>query len=192
LHIRQLAAATLMIAATAAATASAQGKALVLFAQGGRQIPITNLSEDGDEIRPGWTGGGGLALQLNSNVALRASASLVSSEYRGSTLTLDDPTMRRTFVSFDLQTGLPTTSGWAPYLFAGAGWVQIDPEDSAAQDFTKFAARFGAGTNYVFDNAFFVLFLEAGTYLYDFSELGFSSYQFDLQFLLGLAYAIPL
>ena len=133
-----------------------------------------------------------MGLQLNANVAIRSSATLTSSEYRGPSLALSDSTFRRQFVSFDVQTGLPTTSGWAPYMFAGAGWVRIDPRDPDTQHFSKFAAHFGAGTNYVFNNAFFALFAELGTYLYDFSELGFSSYQFDLQFLAGIAYAIPL
>lgn len=171
---------------------AAQEKALILFVQGGRQIPITSLSDLGDELRPGWMGGGGLGLQLNPNVALRGSISLTGSEYRGPTLEPEDNTIRRRFISFDVQTGLPTTSGWAPYLYVGGGSVRIEPLDSSLEQFSKFAAHFGAGTNYVFDNAFFALFLEMGSYLYDFSELGFSSYQFELQFLAGIAYALPL
>ncbi|MBE0591928.1 MAG: hypothetical protein IH616_05960, partial [Gemmatimonadales bacterium] len=39
---------------------------------GGRQFPLVSLTDAGDDLAAGFSFGGGLALQLNPNVALRA------------------------------------------------------------------------------------------------------------------------
>jgi uncharacterized membrane protein YphA (DoxX/SURF4 family) len=191
LHHRKLLAATLAFATVAAGPALSQERAFVLFTQAGYQIPFSNLSQDGDELQSGWTFGGGLGLQLGAHYALRGVGLFGHSDYRGPALTLDEPGFRRMFVSLEVQTGLPTSGGWAPYAFAGAGLARMDPKDLSLESFSSFMARFGAGTNYVLENSFLTFFLESGGVVYDFGAYGFSGYQFDLQVLLGLAYAIP-
>ncbi len=168
-----------------------QGRALVLLTYGGYQIPAASLSDQNDELGPSWTVGGGLALQLNNNLALRSLASLVESDYEGSGLELVEQTFRRIFATLDLQVGLPTSSSWAPYVFAGAGWIRVSPADASLQDFGSFITRFGAGTNYVVDNTFLTVFAEVANILYRFNELGFNSYQYDVQISGGFAYAFP-
>jgi hypothetical protein len=181
----------LILAVVAATPASPQERAVVLLAQGGYQIPFSDLSDQGDELRSGWTFGGGLGLQLNAHFALRGTVLFGESDYRGSGLTSNEPGFHRAFVSFDLQTGLPSAGGWAPYAFAGAGMARIGPRDDSQEGFASFAARFGMGTNYVLENRFLTLLLEFGGLVYDFSAYGFSGYQFDMQILAGAAYAIP-
>ena len=171
---------------------SSQERAVVMLAQGGYQIPFTNLSDQGDELRSGWMAGGGLGLQLSAHIALRGTALFGGSGYRGSGLSLTESGFHRTFVSLDLQTGLPTTAGWTPYAFAGGGLARINPGDDDLEGFTNFAARFGMGTNYVLENRFLSLLLEFGGVVYQFNAYGFSGYQFDMQILAGVAYAIPL
>lgn len=174
-----------------AGVVTAQEKAVVLIAQGGYQLPLSNLSGQGDEVQPGPAIGGGLGLQLTPHFAMRATALLGAGDYRGPLLDLSDPVFRRTVVALDFQTGLPTTSGWTPYVFAGAGVARIDPRDSAFATFSSFATQFGAGTHYVWENRFIALQLELRGVAYDFDAYGLSRYQFDLELLIGAAYAIP-
>lgn len=171
--------------------AAGQTGALMLFAHGGRHTTISSLSESGDDLRAGFLGGGGLGIQLSTYVALRGAAAFVDSDYRGQLLEPASLNFHRMFVSFDLQVGLPTQTGLAPYLFAGAGWVVVDPQDAALDSFRKVTGHFGTGFNYVIDNAFVALFGELGAYLFNFDQLGFDRHQFDLTISVGAAYAIP-
>ncbi|KPJ92879.1 MAG: hypothetical protein AMS18_06420, partial [Gemmatimonas sp. SG8_17] len=150
----------------------AQSGALALFGYGGRDLPLSNLDEAGDHLRASWMVGGGLAVQLSTNFALRGSFAMVESDWEGTALELSDSTFKRTFVSFDLQAGAPLASGFVPYFIAGAGWVNVDPQDTGLAQFTKFAGRFGTGVNYVIDNSFLALILELDTWIYHFGELG--------------------
>jgi hypothetical protein len=184
-------AATLALTVFPARTASAQTGALVFFAHGGRHATIGSLSDNGDDLRAGFVGGGGLGLQLSTYVAFRSSVALVDSDYRGETLDADPAAFHRVLVGFDVQTGLPTQTGVAPYVFAGLGWITIDPQDADLGSFRKISYRFGTGFNYVVDNAFLTFFGELGAYLFNFDQLGFDRHQFDLTITAGIAYAIP-
>jgi len=181
----------LLLAGAATEPVEGQGRALLFLAYGGYQIPAASLSDQKDDLSPGWTAGGGLGLQLNANLALRSLVSLAESDYGGPGLTPVEPAFRRIFATLDLQVGLPTSSSWAPYVFAGAGWIRVSPADLTLQDFGNFVTRFGAGTNYVVDNTFLTVFAEVGNTLYRFNELGFNSYQYDVHISGGVAYALP-
>jgi hypothetical protein len=181
----------LLLAGAATEPVVGQGRALVLLTYGGYQIPAASLSDQKDALGPAWTAGGGLGLQLNSNLVLRGLVSLAKSDYEGPGLILVEQGFRRIFATLDLQVGLPTSSSWAPYVFAGAGWIRVSPADMTLQDFGNLVTRFGAGTNYVIDNTFLTVFAEVGNTLYRFNELGFNSYQYDVQISGGIAYAFP-
>jgi hypothetical protein len=170
----------------------AQSRALAVFGYGGRDLPLSNLSEEGDHFRADWIAGAGAALQVSTNFAVRGSFSVVKNRWEGTSLELSDSTFKRTFVGFDLQAGAPLVSGFVPYFIAGAGWVKIEPQDPDLQQFTRFAGRLGTGINYVVDNSFLALMLEVDTWLYHFGELGYNRIQYDIVIVAGLAIAVPL
>lgn len=174
-----------------AAPAEAQG-ALVIFGSGGRLTTLANLNQDGDNVGDAWTFGGGLGLQLNRVLALRGVIGFAKSSFVGDLEALQGVSLRRTFIGGDLQWGTPFENGVTPYLFAGGGVVQVDPEGLASEAFNKVAGRFGAGINYLIDNAYAAVFLEAGTWIWNFDRFGFGTEQYDLIVSLGLAYALPL
>ena len=189
-HIRLLPALTLLATLLAGAT-SAQSRALFIYGQGGRDLPLSNLNDTGDKLRAGWMTGAGAGFQLGTNLAFRASFAKVENEYEGTELDIVDSTFVRTLVSLDLQAGIPTAIGFVPYFIAGAGWIKVDPHDLSLEEFTKFAGRLGTGINYVFDNSFMVLFAELDTWFYHFDEYGFNRIQYDITVIGGIAVAIP-
>jgi len=191
LQARYWFAATLILIGVTAKAGSAQNRALILLAHGAYQMTAGNLNDQGDDLSAGWVGGGGLALQISSSLALRGSASVGRGVLHSVSPGLDGMALHRTVVSVDLQAGVPTTSGWTPYALAGAGFVHVNPQGESTEAFTSFAPHFAAGTVYVMDNRFLSLFWEIGGILYDFDALGYSSYQFDFELRAGLAYAIP-
>ena len=180
-----------LLAAVVTQPSSAQSRALFIYGQGGRDLPLSNLSDTGDKLRAGWMTGAGVGLQLSTNLALRASFAKVENAYEGTELDIVDSTIVRTLVSFDLQAGVPTSIGFVPYFVAGAGWLNVDPDDISFEEFTKFAGRLGTGINYVFDNSFLVLFTELDTWFYHFDEYGFNRIQYDITIMGGIAVAIP-
>ncbi|UCG85239.1 MAG: outer membrane beta-barrel protein [Gemmatimonadota bacterium] len=178
--------------ATQAQPLKAQSGALALFGYGGRDLPLSNLDEEGDHLRADWMAGGGVAVQLSTNFAVRGSFAIVENGWEGTSLEVSDSTFKRTFVSLDLQAGAPLASGFVPYFIAGAGWVKIDPQEAALEQFNKFAARFGTGVNYVIDNSFLALILELDTWIYHLGGLGYNRVQYDITIIAGLAVAVPL
>jgi opacity protein-like surface antigen len=181
----------IVLAALAAEAASAQSRALFIYGQGGRDLPLSNLIDTGDKLRAGWMTGAGAGLQLGTNLAFRASLARVENEYEGTELNIVDSTFVRTLVSLDLQAGIPTSIGFVPYFIAGAGWIKVDPDDLSLEEFTKFSGRLGTGIHYVLDNSFLVLFAELDTWFYHFDEYGFNRIQYDITVIGGLAVAIP-
>ncbi len=180
-----------LLASLATEGGSAQSRALFVYAQGGRDLPLSHLSDSGDKLRAGWMTGAGAGLQLSSNLAFRASFAKIENAYEGTELDIVDSTFVQTLVSFDLQAGIPTSIGFVPYFIAGAGWIQVNPDDVSLDEFTKFAGRLGTGINYVFDNSFLALFAELDTWFYHFDEYGFNRIQYDLTIIGGIVVAIP-
>jgi len=172
--------------------AHGQAGALVFHARGGRLAVLKSLGPDGDKLRAGLVVGGGLGIQFTPNLVLRGSVLRTDNEYRGPTLQVTDSTFRRLFLGVDLQVGVSTQTGLAPYFSIGAGQLRLSPEDASLDDFSRFVGTLGAGLNYVVNNFPLVFFTEMDTWLYRFSGLGFNRQQVDLLFLAGLAVAVPL
>ena len=192
MHRIQLLTLSGLLLCTLSGAGEAQSRALAVFGYAGRDLPLSNLNEEGDHFRADWMAGGGAALQLSTNFAIRGSVSAVKNSWEGTNLELSDSTFKRTFVSFDLQAGAPLVSGFVPYFIAGAGWVKIDPQDAEIQKFTKVAAHLGTGINYVIDNSFLALMLELDTWIYHLEGLGYNQIQYDIVIVAGLAIAVPL
>ncbi len=189
-NVRMLPALVFLVA-VATEPGFAQSRALFVYGQAGRDLPLSNLNDDGDKLRAGWMTGAGVGLQLGTNVAIRASFAKVANDYEGTELDIADSTFVRTLVSFDLQAGIPTSLGFVPYFIAGAGWINVNPDDLALEEFSKFAGRLGTGINYVFDNSFLAMFAELDTWLYHFDEYGFNRIQYDITIMAGIVIAIP-
>lgn len=189
-HFRWLVSSLLLIF-FASQPASAQARALLLFGNGGRVFPLANLSATGDDLGSGSSYGGGIGLQLGAGTALRASITISRSNLRGTTLELDDPVFRRRYYGADLMFGAPTGGSLAPYLFFGGGRISVDPAEPGVDTMSKLAGRLGTGLNYVPDNSFFVLFVEASGWIYQFNSFGFDTFQLDMAVMGGLAFAVP-
>lgn len=189
-HVRWLLLSLLLIS-MAFAPASSQSRALLIFGHAGRMFPLLNLSDAGDDLSPGRAYGGGVGLQLGPTTALRATVSISESVHRGPTLNLSDPATRRSYYGFDLMFGAPTDAGLAPYLFFGSGRVIVDPAEPDADTVAELAGRIGTGVNYVPDNSFFVLFVEACGWVYEFEMFGFRKLQFNTSVQGGIVFALP-
>lgn len=180
-----------LLASLATSPVAGQSRALVLFGQGGRLVPVIDLSSDGDAISSGTSLGAGIALQFGERSALRGSFVIVESDYEGPSQNLSDRGVTRTFMGLDLMFGLPTDIGLAPYVFFGGGRVAVNPADPSIEGFAKIAGRVGSGVNLVPTNSLFAIFLEFGGWLYEFDRMDFDRVQLDLALTGGVALAVP-
>lgn len=164
---------------------------LVFFANGGGNSSLTDLNDAGTaSLETGWTGGGGVGVQLNRFLAVRGTFDYAKSDGKGATA-ISGQTLNRYFYGGDVQLRYPTASGLAPYLLLGAGAVTIDNPDNAAFDrFTKFAGKGGLGVEYALPRSNFGLFAQASSYVYDFDQNGFDKTQLDLLWTAGLNYRL--
>ena len=154
-------------------------------------FPLLNLSEAGDDMSPGRAYGGGIGLQVGPTIAIRGSVNISKTHTRGTTLALSNPDVTRSYYGLDLMFGSPSDGGLAPYIFFGSGRIILDPSDPDSESHTEFAGRVGTGINYVPDNSFFVVFVEACGWLYEFQLFGFRELQFNTSLQGGLAIAVP-
>lgn len=157
---------------------------------GGRHFPVVDLTDAGDDLAAAFSFGGGLALQLNPNVAIRAQTTYHRTRYRGATVAPPDSGMAQFAIGGDLQIGWPATSAWVPYIFFGAGAVTTDFDDAAQATSTRLAGRFGIGINRV--SSLGAWFLEVDGLLYKFEGFGLGRTQFDIETKLGFALALGL
>ena len=162
---------------------------LVLFANGGGNSSLTDLNDAGTaSLETGWTGGGGVGVQLNRFLAVRGTFDYARSDGQGATA-ISGQALDRYFYGGDVQLRYPTASGLAPYVLLGAGAVTIDNPDNAAFDrFTKFAGKGGLGVEYALPRSNFGLFVQASSYVYDFDQNGFDKTQVDVLWTAGLNY----
>lgn len=189
-NARWLIVSTILVCA-ACAPAEAQARALLLFGNVGRMFPMTNLGDSGDDMGPGATFGGGIGMQLGSTSAMRATFNFTNSRYRGQTVSLGDPGFRSIYYGLELMFGAPSDAGLAPYFFFGGGRISLDPAEPGVRTSNKAAGRLGTGINYVPDNSFFVLYAEAGGWLYKYELLGFNELQINVAIAGGIAFAVP-
>ncbi len=179
--------------AVAVATLPSTGhgqRALVLYGQGAHYTPLSKLAEAGDNIRPQFGFGGGIALQVSAKVALRASGTFVAARYHGAQLALSDSSIGRTYAMGDLQFGWPGTTLFVPYLVIGGGIVHNDFRDAAVSANTSAAGRLGAGINHL--TPIGPLFVETLLTIYRWDAEGFDRAQLDLAVHAGLAVALRL
>ena len=177
-HVRWLSLSLLLIS-IASEPASPQARALLIFGHGGRMFPLTNLSENGDDLSGSGVLGGGIGLQIGRSTALRTSVSISNSNHSGPTISLNDPSFERSYYGAELMFGAPSDAGLAPYLFFGGGRMTLDPAEPGTSTLAKLAGRLGTGVNYVPENSFFVLFAEVCGWAYKFDLLGFDRLQLE-------------
>jgi opacity protein-like surface antigen len=160
-----------------------------LFANGGGNSSLTDLNDAGTaSLETGWTGGGGVGVQLNRFLAVRGTFDYARSDGQGATA-ISGQALDRYFYGGDVQLRYPTASGLAPYVLLGAGAVTIDNPDNVAFDrFTKFAGKGGLGVEYALPRSNFGLFVQASSYVYDFDQNGFDKTQVDVLWTAGLNY----
>ncbi len=178
---------TLAIASPAPAAAQS---AIVLFLYGSHYTPLSSLSAEGDEIAPRFGYGGGIAFQLTESFALRASGSVINTQYRGDALAVTDSTVGRVYAFGDMQFGWPGTSNLVTYFLLGVGGVRSDFKDQNAETATYFGVRAGGGVNFLSSMGAF--FLETHVTGYRWTATPFSSTQIDWAIHLGLAIAFKL
>jgi hypothetical protein len=164
---------------------------LVFFANGGGNSSLTDLNDAGTaSLETGWTGGGGVGVQLNRFLAVRGTFDYAQSDGQG-TASISGQTLNRYFYGGDVQLRYPTASGFAPYLLLGAGAVTIDNPDNAVFDrFTKFAGKGGLGVEYLLPRSNFGFFAQGNSYVYDFDRNGFNKTQVDVLWTGGLSYRL--
>jgi len=189
---RALGAGLLLLGLTAGAARplSAQDQALVLSVHGGRHSPVVNLTDTGDDLTPGFSVGGGLALQINPNLAVRTIGTYHRTRYRGTTQAPPDSGAAQYVLGADLQVGWPGTSAFVPYVYFGGGAVVTSFDDSARGTSTRAAGRFGVGLNRV--GGLGAWFIEVGGLLYKFDGFELTKMQFDIEARLGFAFAVGL
>jgi opacity protein-like surface antigen len=165
--------------------------AIVFFANGGGNSSLTDLDDAGTaSLETGWTGGGGVGVQLNRFLAVRGTFDYARSDGQGTTA-IDGQALDRYFYGADVQLRYPTASGFAPYLLLGAGAVTIDNPDNVVFDrFTKFAGKGGLGVEYLLPRSNLGLFAQASSYVYDFDQNGFDKTQVDVLWTAGLSYRL--
>jgi len=164
---------------------------LVFFVNGGGNSSLTDLNDAGTaSLETGWTGGGGVGVQLNRFLAVRGTFDYAQSDGQG-TAAISGQTLNRYFYGGDVQLRYPTASGFAPYLLLGAGAVTIDNPDNAGFDrFTKFVGKGGLGVEYQLPRSNLGLFAQASSYVYDFDQNGFDKTQVDVLWTGGLSYRL--
>jgi opacity protein-like surface antigen len=164
---------------------------LIIFANGGGNSSLTDLNDAGTaSLETGWTGGGGVGVQLNRFLAVRGTFDYARSDGQGTTA-INGQALDRYFYGGDVQLRYPTASGFAPYLLLGAGAVTIDNPDNAVFDrFTKLAGKGGLGVEYQLPRSNLGLFAQASSYVYDFDQNGFDKTQVDVLWTGGLSYRL--
>ncbi len=191
-YVRKTAASALVVMFLAGSLA-AQDRGIVIFGHGGGYSSTSDLNDAGTaDFNTGFTVGGGVALLLTKNIAVRGNFTFAQSDIRGTGASgLEGAEINRFYYGGDIQLRFPLGS-FAPYVFGGAGGVTLDPSSSNSLDsFTKFAGRFGAGFSYEIPGTSFGLFSEATGWVYDFDRSGLDSTQFDIGWTGGISYRFP-
>jgi hypothetical protein len=175
----------------------AQEKAFGISVRGGGFNGLTNLNESGtaDFKQVGYNVGGGLGVDLHRFVGLRGDFTFARNE-----LQLNDENsgseLNRFFYDAAVQVQYPTSGGWQPYAFVGAGAVTLHQVGSTDNDKTKPAGTAGLGVNYAIPGSNLGIVVEGKGWLYEISELNgdLASYdktQFDVTWSAGISYRIP-
>jgi opacity protein-like surface antigen len=175
--------------ASAQTPASDDRPSVVFFANGGGYSPLTDLNSTGTaSLNTGWTAGGGVGVQLNRFVAVRATFDYAQDKGDVGSVAFAGDKIKRYFYGGDVQLRYPTVSGLAPYLVAGAGAVTIDGNDTPTLGrFNKFAGKGGLGVECDLPSGV-GLYVQGTSYFYKFDRGGFDKTQADLLWNAGLNY----
>jgi len=160
------------------------------FATGGGASPLSNLNDFGtDDLKTGWTLGGGVGVQLSQYLAVRGVFDFTRNRADATSIAFPGQRFNHYFYGADAQVRYPTGSGFAPYVLAGVGAVTIDNKDDPAFDtFTKLAGKGGIGVEYSFGRHGAGVFAQGVSYFYKFDRGPFDQTQFDVVWALGLSY----
>jgi hypothetical protein len=185
-----------VIALFAATPASAQeGTSISVFGFGGMINSPTDFDVDRDvSYDAGIRLGGGIALQLYEQVAVRGDFSFVSGSGQDTSGGInEDVSLDRMFYSGSLELQYPLESDFTPYAFLGGGVVTLDRKGatatSYAYDLTEFTGLLGVGARYGFSSNL-EAFVEGVSWIYNRAASGDS--QTDMSLNVGIGYRFPL
>jgi opacity protein-like surface antigen len=176
--------------ALAAATLEAQDTGLSVFVQGGVQSASTDLGSGGSaSLESGFNLGGGLALELHPNVALRGEVAYARSDGNGPAI--GTTTFSRLLYGGDVQVRYPFANGLMPYVFAGAGGVRISEQGGDADAVNSPAARLGGGLAFAVPGVPVRVFAQGSAWHYKFFGWpGMDAFQWDVSYSAGLSYRL--
>lgn len=184
------------VALMVAGPVAAQDRAVRVFARSGGFNALTDLNDAGtaDFNKAGYLVGGGVGVQVHRFVTLRGDFTFARNELRTNGVETGDK-LNRYFYDAAIQLGLPTASGFEPYVFAGGGAVTLHQVGSAVSDETKLAGTYGLGLNYTIPRTGFGLFVEGKGWLYEMSNLngflaGYDKLQTEIGWSGGVSYRI--
>jgi hypothetical protein len=173
----------------------------MLFVTGGGNTSWRDLEEfQSSSFDTGYNVGGGIGVQLNRSVALRAHYTFARSEGEPNSFApIAGNEFNRHYYGADLQFRAWNDSGLTPYLVVGGGAVTVDPADDAIlfsptgaqfanESFTKPAARAGIGLEYQIPNSGLGLYAEADGWAYKWDRYGFDRMQYDTNWGGGITY----
>ncbi|MBI4421140.1 MAG: outer membrane beta-barrel protein, partial [Gemmatimonadetes bacterium] len=117
---------------------AAQDQGIRVFGRSGGYNGVTDLNDAGsaDFKRAGYNVGGGAVVQVHRYVSLRGDFTFARRPYRQN----DASTGIHVFNYFydgAVQLQYPTSSGFEPYIYAGAGGVTFHQEDTTGRDKTR-------------------------------------------------------
>ncbi len=157
----------------------------LLFVDGGGFSVVRDVTQEGLDFKTGFNLGGGLGYQINRYVAIRGtfnyaraqlqtpSGAVAPAAATPGTPAGPDPyglagrNFNKYFYGGDLQLRYPTRIGFAPYVALGGGAVTVDmPSATRVQNFTKPAAKVGAGLGYTFPGTGASIFAEYDGWIY--------------------------
>jgi opacity protein-like surface antigen len=177
----------LLPAVASAQTAGSDGRpAALFFANGGGYSPLSDLNSS-TSLNTGWTLGGGAGIQVNPQVAVRATFDYAQDKGDVNSASFAGEKIGRYFYTADMQLRYPTAGNLAPYILAGAGLASVHPDTPTFGDRTKFAGKGGIGLEYNRPSGL-GLFVQGVSYIYKFNQGGFDKTQADLLWDAGLSY----
>ncbi|MBI4420503.1 MAG: outer membrane beta-barrel protein [Gemmatimonadetes bacterium] len=187
----------LALALALVSPASAQDRAVALFARSGGYNALTNLDDAGsaDFKKVGYTVGGGVGVQVHRYVTLRGDFNYARNPFRQNQVETGQD-VNRFFYDAAVQLHYPTDIGLEPYIFAGGGAVTIHQVGTSGQDKTRATGTAGLGLNYTVPASNLGFFIEGKSWLYSPKDLtgvlaGIDKLQYEVAWAGGISYRFP-
>ena len=197
MSVRKVVVAVLLLGSALTQEVAAQDKAVGFKVRAGSIHGISNLNDAGtaDLNQRGYNFGAGVNFEFSKYFAVRGDVDLSRNELQiNETDTGRD--LSRLFYDASLQFTYPIKD-FKPYVFIGAGAVNLHPVGTNDADKTQFAGTGGLGVTYTIPGTGLGIGIEGKSWLYQFEGVGgqFASYdkmQFDATWNATLSYRIPL